>query len=56
VPFTPHDAGIDTLGRARNLLDAAASADLAAYVADDLRRLALVMAAAAIDAYWGHRC
>jgi len=56
VPFTPHDAGIDTLGRARNLLDAAAKCRSCCYVADDLRRLALVMAAAAIDAYWGHRC
>lgn len=51
VPFTPHDASVDTLARARNLLDTAAGADLPAHVADDLRRLALVMAVAAIDAY-----
>lgn len=51
VPFTPYDAGVDTLTRARELLAAAASADLPAQVADDLRRLALVMAVASIDAY-----
>jgi len=51
VPFTPHDAAAHTLSRAEGLLDAASGSRLPAGVADDLRRLAVVMAVAAIDTY-----
>jgi hypothetical protein len=49
MPFTPHDAAVHTLTRARSLLGHAPDAPNG--VDDDLRRLALVMAVAAIDTY-----
>lgn len=51
MSFTPYDAAADTIARARALLDAANANGLPDGVVDDLRRLAVVMAVAALDTY-----
>jgi hypothetical protein len=54
VPFSPHDAGTNAVGRARRLLDASlpsSPAGLPVSVRTDIRRLSTVMAVAALDTY-----
>jgi hypothetical protein len=51
MTFTPYDAGIDTIRRARAILAISDGAGLSGGVSDDLRRLAVVMAVAALDTY-----
>lgn len=49
MPFTPHNAATDGIARARNLLAQAPGCPTG--VQQDLRRLGLVMAVAALDTY-----
>jgi hypothetical protein len=49
MAFTPHDAAVDLISRARRLLSGASGSVSAQ--ADDLRRLSVVMAVAALDTY-----
>lgn len=54
VAFTPYDAAIHAIGRARALLNASRpsiSPDLTAPTRGDIRRLSIVMAVAALDTY-----
>lgn len=52
MPFTPHDAATHAIGRARRLLAASrSSTGLTVSVRGDIRRLSIVMAVAALDAY-----
>lgn len=51
MPFTPYDSATETISRARALLNTAGGASVPAAVATDLRRLSVVMAVAALDAY-----
>jgi len=54
MPFTPYDAGSHAIGRARELLQGsrrASSPSLSVMARIDIRRLSLVMAVAALDAY-----
>ncbi len=51
MPFRPYDAATDALARAEALLRAADTSGIAAAVADDMRRSALVLAVAAVDTY-----
>jgi hypothetical protein len=52
VPFTPYDAGVHGIQRARRLLDTAdPKGGLPIGVRGDLRRLSVVMAVAALDTY-----
>lgn len=50
MPFTPYNAAVHCIGRANALLDRASISQNRA-VAGDLRRLSVVMAVAALDAY-----
>lgn len=51
MPFGPHDAGKDAIGRAQALLAASQNGALPGGVASDMRRLSVVLAIAALDAY-----
>ena len=51
MPFTPYEAAVDTIDRAQALLDATDGFGLPDGVVEDLRRLAVVMAIAALDTY-----
>lgn len=51
MPFTPYDAALDTIDRAQAFLDVADGFGLPDGVVEDLRRLAVVMAVAALDTY-----
>jgi hypothetical protein len=50
VPFTPHAAGVHAIGRAQRLLDASRRTTPGS-IRGDMRRLAVVMAVAALDTY-----
>lgn len=51
MPFTPYDAARETVLRAREVLAAADNPSMPSIVSADLRRLSVVMAVAALDAY-----
>src|SRR2546422_8352559 len=51
MAFTPYDAATGTIARARALLAHANEIGLPAGVPGDLRRISIVMAVAALDAY-----
>lgn len=51
MPFTPHDAGEDTIRRARELLKLAETPGMDPSLASDLVRFSLVVGVAAVDTY-----